>query len=543
MAMVVRQEDATYRVVKDDEGRNYFYCLAPECNGLRRRRCQDFNSHRQMVHSWDPITLRVGAPPGPNYKVRSESFLKKERDRKNYNIEYQFKKRRNRIENVAVRAEIRKAGVKSAKELSIQALDRIKECVSAFDAQSAELREKIKNDIHKKIIRDKNWNVLRVMFDESPPMIEDEFSQPRIEAKSSQQRIGRQRNLAKVGQQNNHGGKQMSSLEPSIDEVRDPLGESIHDVDQDALCDGECSMPFPLSFVRSSRLVFDMKPHDVLPSVMGHHKYLDVKEEISKENATLLFNFKPGSNKLKVQLFKDVEIAPFLYDRLLAAYEKFPNNEEVFQYFAKMIYAELKEHMDLEHTNVQSKFFGVSKGCTYEQTKGHQTLGFKAPPPIVVPRPPRLDALSTDVESASSSASPSALATGDVITKSVQATLSRVEVPSRERSQSPCRQFPNFVDIPDEDLRQMDRLELEKYASKCRDICRDLLKIQCRGMGVSIEPGFSVGTERGFNGGADDMNLESGQSREAPCVDGLTLNLLDPQGTKEDSIDNVAHGI
>lgn len=285
MAMVVRQEDATYRVVKDDEGRNYFYCLAPECNGLRRRRCQDFNSHRQMVHSWDPITLRVGAPPGPNYKVRSESFLKKERDRKNYNIEYQFKKRRNRIENVAVRAEIRKAGVKSAKELSIQALDRIKECVSAFDAQSAELREKIKNDIHKKIIRDKNWNVLRVMFDESPPMIEDEFSQPRIEAKSSQQRIGRQRNLAKMGQQNNHGGKQMRSLEPSIDEVRDPLGESIHDVDQDALCHGECSMPFPLSFVRSSRLVFDMKPNDVLPSVMGHHKYLDVKEEISKENA------------------------------------------------------------------------------------------------------------------------------------------------------------------------------------------------------------------------------------------------------------------
>lgn len=514
MAMVVRQEDATYKVVKDEEGRNYFYCLAPECNGLRRRRCQDFNSHRQMVHSWDPITLRVGAPPGPNYKVRSESFLKKERDRKNYNIEYQFKKRRNRIENVAVRAEIRKAGVKSAKELSIQALDKIKECVSAFDAQSAELREKIKNDIRKKIIRDKNWNMLRVMFNESPPplMIEDEFSQPRIEAKSSQQRIGRQRNLAKTGQQNNHGGKQMRSLEPSINEVRDPLGESIHDVDRDALCHGECSMPFPLPFVRSSRLVFDMKPHDVLSSMMGHHKYSEVKEKISKENATLLFNFKPGSNKLKVQLFKDVEIAPFLYDRLLAAYEKFPNNEEVLQYFAKAIYAEFKEHMDLEHTNVQSKFFGASKGCTYEQTEGHQTLRFKAPPPIVVPRPPRLDTLSTDVESVS----PSALVTGDVITKSVQATLSRVEIPLRERSQSPCSQCPNFVDIPDEDLRQMDRLELEKYASKCRDICRDLLKIQCQGMGVSFEPGFSVGTKHGFNGGANDVNLEGRLDMDMP---------------------------
>lgn len=534
MAMVVRQEDATYRVVKDEEGRNYFYCLAPECNGLRRRRCQDFNSHRQMVHSWEPITLRVGAPPGPNYKVRSESFLKKERDRKNYNIEYQFKKRRNRIENVAIRAEIRKAGVKTAQELNIQALDRIKECVSTFDAQSTELREKIKNDIHKKIIRDKNWNMLRVMFNESPPKNEDEFSQPRIEAKSSQQRIGRQRNLLKMGQQNDHGGKQMRISAPSMDEVHSPLSEeSIHDVDKGALCCGECSIPFPLSFARSSRLVYDMMPHDV-SSMMSHHKYSEVKEAISKENGTLLFNFKPGSNKLKVQLFKDVEIAPFLYDRLLAVYEKFPNNEEVLQYFAKMIYAEFKEHMDLEHTNVQSKFYCASKGCTYERTEAQQTLGFSAPPRKLVPRPPRLDALSTEVESASQSA----LATGGVITESVQSTLLGVEVTSKERSQSPHRQLPNFVDIPDDDLRQMDRLELEKYASKCRDICRNLLKIQCQGMGTSIERDFIVGT--------NDTNVEVDQvdqSVETPCVDGMTLNLLDPQGKQEDSIDTTRHDV
>lgn len=441
--------------------------------------------------------------------------------------------------------------MKSTKELSIQALDRIKECVSTFDAQSEELREKIKNDIRKKIIRDKNWNMLRVMFNESPPENEDEFSQPRIEAKSSQQRIGRQRNLSKLGRQNNHGGKEMRSFEPSMDEVRGPLGEeSIHDVDQGALCHGECSMPFPLSFARSSRLVFDMKPH--VSSVMGHHKYSEVKEEISKENATLLFNFKPGSNRLKVQLFKDVEIAPFLYDRLLATYEKFPNNEEVLQYFAKMIYAEFKENMDLEHTNVQSKFYGSSKGCTYERIEAQQTLGFKAPPPIVVPRPPRLDALATQLESASSSA----LATGDVIDESVQGTLLGVEVASMERSQSPCTQHPNFVDIPDDDLRQMDRLELEKYASKCRDICRDLLKVQCRGMGASVEHGFSVGMADVNLEGRLDMhnltsshahematNVVSGQSIEAPCVDGLTLNLLDPQGTQEDSIDTMAQSI
>jgi len=36
---------------------------------------------------------------------------------------------------------------------------------------------------------------------------------------------------------------------------------------------------------------------------------------------------------------------------------------------------------------------------------------------------------------------------------------------------------------------------------------------------------------------------QSGQSIEAPCVDGLTLNLLDPQGTQEDSIDTMAQSI
>ena len=95
-------------MVKDEAGRNYFYCLAAECNGLWRSRCHDFNNHRKKVHSWDPIILRVGAPPGPNYRVRSEPFLKKERDRKNYNIEYQLKKRNNRTKNIAIRVEIRK---------------------------------------------------------------------------------------------------------------------------------------------------------------------------------------------------------------------------------------------------------------------------------------------------------------------------------------------------------------------------------------------------------------------------------------------------
>ena len=63
-----------------------------------------------------------------------------------------------------------KQGVKSVQDLSIESLGRIKERVSIFDAQSMDLREKIKNDLRKKIIKEKNWNMLCAMFNESPPV-------------------------------------------------------------------------------------------------------------------------------------------------------------------------------------------------------------------------------------------------------------------------------------------------------------------------------------------------------------------------------------
>jgi hypothetical protein len=72
----------------------------------------------------------------------------------------------------------------------------------------------------------------------------------------------------------------------------------------------------------------------------------------------------------------------------------------------------------------------------------------------------------------------------------------------------------------------------------------------------SVEHGFSVGMDDVNLEGRLDMhnltsshahematNVVSGQSIEAPCVDGLTLNLLDPQGTQEDSIDTMAQSI
>lgn len=103
------QEDSTYRVIKDINGRNIFYCLASECNGLRRSKCRTFNKHRDEVHTWGPITLHVGAPRGCNYKLRSQSKLEKDRKRKNYNIHYRYNKNRSAFETTAIRKEVQKA--------------------------------------------------------------------------------------------------------------------------------------------------------------------------------------------------------------------------------------------------------------------------------------------------------------------------------------------------------------------------------------------------------------------------------------------------
>lgn len=100
--MATLQEDLTYKVIKDSNGRNILCCLASERNGLRRRKCCTFNKHREEVHSWAPIKLHVGAPRGHNYKLRSATKLEKDRKRKNYDIEYRFKKNRKVVETVAI---------------------------------------------------------------------------------------------------------------------------------------------------------------------------------------------------------------------------------------------------------------------------------------------------------------------------------------------------------------------------------------------------------------------------------------------------------
>jgi hypothetical protein len=49
---------------------------------------------------------------------------------------------------------------------------------------------------------------------------------------------------------------------------------------------------------------------------------------------------------LKVVRFNDLCIYPFVYEKLLYAYQIFLNNGKVTQQFARMIYTHFKEHMD-----------------------------------------------------------------------------------------------------------------------------------------------------------------------------------------------------
>jgi hypothetical protein len=64
---------------------------------------------------------------------------------------------------------------------------------------------------------------------------------------------------------------------------------------------------------------------------------------------------------LKVQYFKHSDIAGYLYNRFLAAYEKLPWNDEVPHYFARQFYADFFMDMHLDYTSLPSDYYGTGK--------------------------------------------------------------------------------------------------------------------------------------------------------------------------------------
>ena len=89
---------------------------------------------------------------------------------------------------------------------------------------------------------------------------------------------------------------------------------------------------------------------------------------------------------LKVQYFKHLEIAHHLYDIFLAAYGRFPWNDEVPHYFAIFFYVEFSLNMKPDYTDV-SKFYRVGKGRTYERKGSYHGPFLPKTTRRLVPRP------------------------------------------------------------------------------------------------------------------------------------------------------------
>ena len=56
-------------------------------------------------------------------------------------------------------------------ELSAHALERVRILVSEYDAHSKEKKYALKKVVRKKMIQNKDWSMLRKIFNESPPVI------------------------------------------------------------------------------------------------------------------------------------------------------------------------------------------------------------------------------------------------------------------------------------------------------------------------------------------------------------------------------------
>ena len=96
---------------------------------------------------------------------------------------------------------------------------------------------------------------------------------------------------------------------------------------------------------------------------------------------------------LNITILNDPLITPHIYSRFLCAYGKFPNNDEVPQYFVKMLIAKFWFNMDPDYIDTGSNFYGDGKGHTYEQPDARRDVHYRRPIPRLVQPHPRAIAL------------------------------------------------------------------------------------------------------------------------------------------------------
>ena len=100
----------------------------------------------------------------------------------------------------------------------------------------------------------------------------------------------------------------------------------------------------------STNIFYDMMCRRKI-SVMGRHKFEEIKNNVTKEMVFSLCDLQPEDKiRLNIAIFSDPNIALHIYLRFLYANGKFPNNDKVPQYFVKMLIAKFQLHMDLDYT-------------------------------------------------------------------------------------------------------------------------------------------------------------------------------------------------
>jgi len=204
---------------------------------------------------------------------------------------------------------------------------------------------------------------------------------------------------------------------------------------------------------------------------MGRHKFEEIKTIVTKEMVFSLFDLRPGDKRrLKIARFNDPNIAPHIYLRFLYAYGKFPNNDEVPQYFVKMLIAEFRLHMDPDYTDTRSPFYGAGKGRTYERPDSLRDVEYSQPEPRLVVPQPRVISFPEEFQMTSEVAS----RVRAQIKEHVMAALSGVEIGLHNSASSTNMDDNSFDDYSDDALRFMSRSELEKYAACCRDMYKSI---------------------------------------------------------------------
>jgi hypothetical protein len=122
---------------------------------------------------------------------------------------------------------------------------------------------------------------------------------------------------------------------------------------------------------------------------MGPDKWKTIKNRISKEDAISIFNFKEGPKQkmLKVQYFKHLDFVDHLYNRFLVAYGTFPWNDEVPHYFVRHFFVDFFLHMHPDYTSLSSKYYGTSKGHTYDRKWAYRSATLPRSPQPLLPHP------------------------------------------------------------------------------------------------------------------------------------------------------------